>query len=688
MAPPLLVRAAVAALGLLLGCDGGMISDPGLEPGDDPVHTRRPPGDPLSDPGRVTLHRLNRVEYNNTVRDLLGTSQTPADDFPPDDRGYGFDNIADVLSTSPLHLEMYQAAAESLIDEALGSSSSVGEGSQQLEAETVGGSVGSVSGTAWNLFSNGEVTASVELPADGQYRVSVRAWGQQAGPDPAQMSISLGGRTLATVDVTATSDAPEVYEATTESTRGNQVVSVAFLNDYYDSAAGADRNLLVDWIRIEGPLGVMPGTTSTRARIMVCEEETDACARQILEAFTLRAWRRPASAAELDRLMSFTTLASAQGDSWEQGVRLSLQSVLVSPHFLYRVEIDPDPASTEPHPLTDFELASRLSYFLWSSMPDDELLGLAQAGMLQDADVLRAQAERMLMDPRAEALIDNFAGQWLFARKVDDHVPDYEVYPSYDAELGESMKRELELFFRDFLYEDIPVDEMLTADFTYVDARLAAHYGVTASGADFTRVTLPPERRAGLLGKGAILMVTSHATRTSPVKRGVWVLEQLLCAAPPPPPPGVEGLEDQELTAGTLRERMEMHRRDPVCASCHQLMDPIGLGLETFDGIGAYRTEDAGEPIDSSGTLPDGASFSGAVELSTILAEDPRFSRCVAKQMMTYALGRGMEHTADEAWIDEITRSYTAGGAHLRALILSIVESEPFRMRRGEEVAP
>ena len=664
-----------------------MISDPGLEPGDDPVHTRRPPGDPLADPGRVTLHRLNRVEYNNTVRDLLGTSQTPADDFPPDDRGYGFDNIADVLSISPLHLEMYQAAAESLIDEALGSAS-VAEGSQQLEAETVGGSVGSVSGTAWNLFSNGEVTASVELPADGSYRVSVRAWAQQAGPDLAQMSISLAGRTLATVDVAATSGAPEVYEATTDSTRGNQVVSVAFLNDYYDAAAGADRNLLVDWIRIEGPLGVTPETTSARARILVCEETTDACARQILDAFTLRAWRRPATAAEIDRLMAFTTLASAQGDDWEQGVRLALQAVLVSPHFLYRVEVDPDPASTEPHALTDFELASRLSYFLWSSMPDDELLGLAEAGMLQDADVLRAQAERMLMDPRAQALIDNFAGQWLFARKVDDHVPDYELYPTYDAELGVSMKRELELFFRDFLYGDVPVDEMLTADFTYVDARLAAHYGVTASGSDFTRVTLPPERRAGLLGKGAILMVTSHPTRTSPVKRGVWVLEQLLCAAPPPPPPGVEGLEEQELTAGTLRERLEMHRRDPTCASCHQLMDPIGLGLETFDGVGAYRTEDAGEMIDSSGTLPNGESFNGAVELSTILAEDPRFPRCVAKQMLTYALGRGMENAADDAWVDEITTQYTGDGAHLRALVLSIVTSEPFRMRRGEEVAP
>jgi hypothetical protein len=635
----------------------------------------------------VTLHRLNRAEYNNTVRDLLGTSLRPADDFPADDRGYGYDNIADVLSVSPLHIEMYQAAAETLIEEALGSVA-VPTGGAQIEAETATATTGAAAGTAWNLYSEGEVSATITLPASGDYRFSVRAWARQAGPDLAQMSINIDGTPLRTLDVPATSDAPATYDVEAMIGGGTHTLSVAFLNDYYVSATMEDRNLYVDWMRWDGPLGVMPSGGSARDRIMVCDPATtghDECADDILRGFAYRAWRRPPTDAEVDRLREFVTLAEGQGDDFETGIRLALQATLLSPHFIYRVEIDPAPTSLEPHLLTDFELASRLSYFIWSSMPDDELLAAADAGLLRDPSEIEAQALRMLDDPKARALVDNFAGQGLFTRDVAEVAPDYMLFPTFDDELREAMRLETETFFQSFLEDDLPVTEMLTADWGFVNDRLAEHYGMTPPGSTTpTRVTLPADRR-GLLGQGSVLTVTSHAARTSIVKRGRWILEQLLCEPPPPPPPGVDTTIDTTGATGTLRERMEAHRANPTCAGCHSRMDPLGFALEHFDAVGAWRELDNGEPIDATGTLlPQGADFDGAVELSGALAEDPRFPACVTRQLYTYALGRGPE-LSDDPYLQRITEGFASDGYQLRALIVGIVTSDPFRMRHGEE---
>lgn len=555
-------HALLAALALA-GCEGLLLDARGNGPeGWRPTGPGAPPADTPMVPGRVTMRRLNRVELDHTVRDLLGLEGPVSEDFPADDRGYGYDNNGDVLSTSALHVELLAKHAAEWIDEALGT---------------------------------------------------------EAEPGPAR-----------------------------------------------------ERVLTCDVGALEGA-------------------EADACARAILTQFTRRAWRRPATDEELARLLALGEVARTHGEESAAGLRLGLIATLVSPHFLYRVELDPDPSATEAHVISDYELASRLSYFLWASTPDDALLDLAEAGVLHDPAVLRAESERMLDDPRARSLIDDFAGQWLFTRLVADHVVDYETFPEWTPELARSAQGEMERFFDAFLREERPVTEMLTADFGFVDDRLAAHYGVEVPAdaerdADgFVRVVLPPERQAGLLARAGVLAVTSQPNRTSPVKRGVWVLEQILCAAPPPPPPGVEGLDSTEPREGeTLRERFERHRSDPICASCHAVMDPIGFGLERFDAIGRFRETDGGGTIDDSGLLPGFGEFEGAAELGALLASDARFPRCVSRQMLTYALGRGVEHETDEVWVAALTERMLAQGGSLRALILEIVSSPPFRMRSPE----
>jgi hypothetical protein len=645
---------------------------------------------PDADPGRVTLHRLNRVEYENTVRDLLGTTLRPADDFPADDRGYGYDNIADVLSLSPVQVEMYFNAATSLLDEAL---DLVQVGARRFEAEAMTSTTGAVAGTAFNLYSAGSVQQSVPITASGRYRISVRAWAQQAGDEPAKMSIDVDGLPIATVDVEALQSAPGVYEAETMIDEGSAILGASFLNDYYDEPSGADRNLLVDFVEIEGPIGVAAGNP-LRARIVVCEAMAASptpCLRQIAERFGKRAWRRPLTAEELDRLVVLAQAGLDAGDDVESAMRAMLGSMLVSPHFLFRVELDPDPSSTAPHPLSDYELASRLSYFLWSSMPDDTLFEVADSGMLQDDATLAAQVQRMLDDEKASALLDNFAGQWLFIRALDDHTPDYATFPDFDDALRAAMRTETELFVREFLFGDETLDRLLTADFTFANDRLADHYGLPSpGGATLERVTLTGGERRGLLTQGSLLTVTSFPTRTSPVKRGKWVLEQLLCEPPPPPPPGVEGLTKEDMPTGSLRERMEQHRSNPECAACHTSMDPIGFGFEQYDGIGTFRTRDQSFAIDPSGMLPGGAAFAGPLELAALLASDARLPHCMAEQLFIYALGRGPERH-DQADLDAIAEGFVAGGHRFRQLAELVATSHAFRYRRGEaasEVAP
>jgi hypothetical protein len=638
-----------------------------------------------ADPGRVTLHRLNNAEYNNTVHDLLGTSLRPADDFPSDDRGYGFDNVADSLSLSPLQIELYERAASALIEDVF--RVSIPSERQRSELEIIGGTAGAAQGEGWHFYSNGSAAIPFEARIAGTYRLVARAGEDHAGADYARLAFTIPGLTIAPITVTAPRTMPAVYSVDVTLPVGSHAIKVAFTNDFYDTATSADRNLWIDYVDVIGPIGATVSDTSKRDRIVTCDPASGTdCVRQILRAFTRRAWRRPPTDEELGRLVELTAVARDAGDDAVAGLKLALVAALVSPHFLFRVELDAEPGARDAHPLSGFELASRLSYFLWSSMPDDELLAAAEQGRLGTAALVRAQAEHMLADPRAEAMIDNFAGQWLFTRALADHAPDAATYPAYDAQLAAAMRAETRRFFRAFLFEDLPLDQLFTADFTYVNDRLAAHYGMRPPGTtELVRVSLEGTPRRGLLTQGSILTVTSHPRRTSPVKRGKWLLDQLLCEPPPPPPPGVEGLPgEMGPVTGSVRDRLEQHRQNEVCAACHAQIDPLGFALEGFDGIGASRIDDNGYPVDTRGELPDGRAFDGPAELAALLAVDPRVYRCMTEKLYTYALGRRPDTRDARVHVDELAGELTAGGHRLRELVLAIVTHDAFLTRRGE----
>ncbi len=402
-----------------------------------------------------------------------------------------------------------------------------------------------------------------------------------------------------------------------------------------------------------------------------------------------RAWRRPPTDAELARLAKLVDIAMDAGDDVTAGIKLALRGALVSPSFLFRVELDPQPTSLAPHPVSGYELASRLSYFAWSSMPDDALLDAAGAGELARTDDLLAQVDRLLADPRAAALTQNFAGQWLFTRALGDHAPDAATYPTYDAPLEAAMRAETQRYFQAFLEDDLPMDQFLVGDFTFVNDRLARHYGLPLPGSsELVKVSLAGTPRRGILTQGSILTVTSHPRRTSPVKRGKWLLDQLLCAPPPSPPPGVEGLLDEQMPVPgeelTVRQRLEQHREVEYCATCHDQIDPLGFGLEHFDGIGSFRMQEGAAAVDASGVLPDGTAFYGATELAEILAADPRVYRCMVEKLYTYALGRAPNTHDAVHHIDDLTADFTARGFLLRDLVKSVVTHPAFRDRRGE----
>ncbi len=641
------------------------------------------------DPGRVTLQRLNRFEYNNTVRDLLGITSRPADNFPEDDFGYGFNNNGDVLSLSPLHLESYHRTAEQMIEEALAGGAPASS-INRVEAENMNSTVGSGNNEFWNLFSNGEVTSVETIPATGSYNIRVRAAQQAAGPEDAQMSVAINGQPVETFTVSATANAPEIYETSTTLEEGGQQISVAFLNDYYDADAGDDRNLLVDWVEIEGPTDAVAEASPQRDQILTCDADQadqQACAEEIISTFGKEAWRRPLEDAEVTRLTQFVDLAISEGDNFETGIKLALRAILVSPNFIFRVETDPDPLDATPHALTDYELASRLSYFIWSSMPDDELMQLADEGRLQDDEVLRQQVDRMLDDEKSIALIDQYATQWLYIDAVLNTNPDYEKYPEFSEELKESMRMETRLFVRELIDTNAPLDTLLTANFTYLDQRLAAHYDVAGiTGDEHVRHEWQGEDRRGLLGHGGLLTATSHPNSTSPVLRGKWVLDNILCDEPPPPPPGVENLADDPQISEdmTMRERFEAHSEDPQCVTCHRVMDPIGFGMEHYDGVGSWRDLDNGKPVDASGELPGGLSFNGPTELSQILAEHKKLPECATEKMVTYALGRGVKKW-DRPLLEAIVTE-TAPNHGFRDLITAVVLSDAFRYRRGGEL--
>lgn len=640
-------------------------------------------------PGRVTVRRLNRAEYNNTIRDLLGVDVRPADEFPLDDSGYGFDTIGDVLSISPILMERYLAAAEKVVKIAMNGPSN-GKTVSLVKANQFSGGNGGSAGYR-TLSSNGEITASISVPADAEYLLRIRAHETPAGTERAKMKLRVDNKDIYTFRVQAREDFPGVYERSVSLKKGNHTIGLAFLNDFFDPdtkrADRRDRNLMVHQVEAIDPK--FEEIPESYRRLMIAQPsatvtKTEA-ARKILRNFARRAFRRPVEPEEVDRLLEIAGMAFKEGDDFNQAVGVAIQAALVSPHFLFRPEID-DPKQKGSHRISHFELASRLSYFLWSSMPDDELFSLADEGTLHDPAVLSRQVARMLQDTRARALVENFGGQWLETRKVEIVTPDRRLFPSFNRSLRSAMKEETERYFWEITSQNRSILEFLDSDYTFVNDRLARHYGLpNVDGPEFRKVSLQGGRRGGILTQGTFLTITSNPTRTSPVKRGKWVLEQVLGTPPPPPPPNVPELtENNAQLTGTLRQRMEQHRKDPNCASCHQRMDPIGFGLENYDAIGAWRERDAGAPIEPAGKLPSGESFDGPEQLKKVLQEHKDlFVRCLAEKMLTYALGRGTEYY-DRCAVDEIVKATEKADYRFQALILAVVQSEPFQRKAVE----
>jgi hypothetical protein len=645
------------------------------------------------DPGRVTARRLNRVEYNNTVRDLVGVDFKPAADFPADDSGYGFDNIGDVLSLSPVLMEKYLSAAEKIARQAIVADPPPKPTRERIEHAPVGPEDSPAR----------DLAARHPFPVEGEYVVRGMIGGRH---DALLVTLWLDGKELKTFPVTTEDEAARVGEMRLHVTAGEHELKATLLHDDSRPDAAPDpdeakpkdqkkkpgRDPYVDRFEINGPYNphARPLTESHR-RIFVCGlapgQQDPECARRIVAALARRAYRRPVTEKEVDGLVRFVAMAQQKGDSFEQGVRVALEAILVSPHFLFRIEHDPDANNAAAaHRVDDYDLASRLSYFLWSSMPDEELFRLAGERKLRKPDVLAAEVRRMLLDPKSVALVDNFAGQWLELRNLDSVKPDPDRFPNFDENLRKAMKEETRLFFEAVIHEDRSILDFIDGKFTFLNERLAKHYGIPGiTGPEFRRVELTGDERSGVLTQASVLTVSSYPTRTSPVLRGKWVLENFLNDPPPPPPPGVPNLNEAAIgTSASLRQQLEQHRASPACASCHTRMDPLGFGLENYDAVGHWRTEDGKFPVDSTGTLPGGHTFRSPAELKEILKADrDEFARCLAEKMLTYALGRGLERY-DRPSVNLICSRLAASDYRFSRLVLEIVESLPFEMRHGE----
>jgi len=643
-------------------------------------------------PGRVTARRLNRNEYRNTVRDLFGVDYDAHAVFPNDESGYGFDNIGDVLSLPPMLLEKYLAAAEEIARMVIVTEDPALRRVRRIPAarfSTQADAVSTVEEEVWGFYREGEITVEHEFPVAGPYRLRLRAYGEQAGPELPRMAVRLDGKEVANRAIKAFSEKPETFEVPVEVEAGVHRLGVAYLNNFN---ADGDRNLYLTSFEVVGPLNLAPEDyPETHRRILPKRAPVGgelAYAREVLEPLLARAYRRPPVRQEVSKLVRLVGEVMKDGGSFEEAMQLALQAVLVSPHFLYRWEIDPgelEPGATRQ--LNPFEIASRLSYFLWSSMPDEALFALARSGELSKPEVRAAQVKRMLADPKAAALVTHFGGQWLQIRNLDQTEPDETVFPGWDSELREAMRRETELFLEAVMREDRRITDLLDADFTFLNERLARHYGIQGvEGQEFRRVSLKPgSGRGGVLTQGSVLTITSVPTRTAPVLRGKWILEQILGTPPPPPPPNVPPIEEgaEASKSATLRQRLELHRSKAECMPCHQKMDPLGFALENFDGIGAWRESDGGGPIDSSAELPGGRKFEGASGLKAILRQHPDFPKALASKMLTYALGRGLE-PADRPAVQALVETLEKNDFKFSSLLLGVVESEPFLKRQPE----
>jgi hypothetical protein len=653
------------------------------------------PVDPAHpDPGRVTLRRLNRVEYQNTLRDLLGVNVNVTDLIPPDDSGYGFDNIGDVLTLSPAHLERYLEAARVSLDKAVKPGKMPPPEADFPGRELAGD--GHRSEEGHYLFKSGIAKTSFKPQRPGTYRVTVTAGGTLGGDGPPKMELHENDQTLCEWDVDARMEEPKEFTHEFKITGEKPVeIGVVFTNDFYQEdhpdPKKRDRNLMVNAIKVTGPLdGPPPEKPQSHKRIYGKREpgeNDDGYALRVLNGFARKAFRRPAREGEVKRYLELVALAKKQGEGVEEGIRLALEAMLVSPAFLYREEPQPEPDNAkEIHLIDEHALATRLSYFFWSTMPDQRLMELASRGELRKN--LDSEIERMIQDERSEEFVSNFTGQWLRLRDVPTAQPGRQAFPKFDGKLRNDMRRETEMFFREVIRENLPMASLLDADFTFLNERLARHYRIEGvTGNKFRKVPLTDSHRRGILGQGSFHLLTSYPLRTSPVLRGKYVLENLLDTAPPPPPPNVPQLQPPSRHGDqrSLREQMEKHRDDPSCASCHKLMDPIGFGLESFDASGAWRDQENGKNLDTSGELMSGKKFTGVDELRKILVEDHRtdFHRSVASKLLTYALGRGLDWY-DKPALDRIVSDTEKAGGSSRALLRAVIDSAPFQYRRGD----
>ena len=675
------------------------------------------------DPGRATIRRLNRAEYANAVRDLLALPVDFSRELPPDNSGYGFDNVADVLSVSPTLMERYVTVAGKIGRLATGLASarplttsyevpkdgSIMNSGRPAYNERASEDLplGSRGGGAFPYYARqdadyeiaGFLNANTNNETDRlkEDRVSVKvhlgAGAHVIGMSfPRQLAPDESLQTLRnTLDVVPLPTDPPVMLPLDVSVDG-AVVRRITVPSYRLSPRYSQRNFPRDVLQIDvtGPMGAaVRGETPSRRRIFVCtplrQADEAGCARRIAATLARRAYRRPVTADDLAPLLRLYADARTDSD-FDHGVEAMVEAVLVSPQFLFAVERDPAGAPGVVHRVSDVELATRLSLFLWSSIPDDELLRLAERNRLGEPRVMTAQIARMLDDPRADALTRNFAGQWLYLRNLDQQRPDFAAFPRFDIRLRQAMAQETELFFGHVLRTNRSVLDFIAADYTFLNQRLAEHYGIGGvNGPAFRKVSLDPSwHRGGLLGQASILTVTSYGNRTSVVKRGKWVLDNLLAAPPPPPPPDVPALKDMhDGRMLTAREQLEMHRKDPACASCHSRMDPLGFALENFDAVGTWRASDAGQVIDASATLPDASHFDGIDGLRQLLmARKDEFAGAFTQKLMTYALGRGLEAN-DMPAVRKVVSAAGADGYRVQAVIAGIVASDAFRMRKA-----
>jgi mono/diheme cytochrome c family protein len=722
------------------------------------------------DPGRVTARRLNRTEYNNTIRDLLGVDSKPADDFPQDDAGYGFDNIADVLSLSPVLMEKYVTAADRVARLALFGPPHLDPTLTKLRSD------GRRPGDAHTFPESYDVTgvslpnafhAMYRVPVEGEYAIRVVLGGARpAGSAPITVSLWIDDREVqsrvydlegaARFDLDRQDFGGQATEFRVKLAPGDRHIAVAIPRIFeglparlhgpnpsarpepvrtftpppnatperiaqakqrFEDAQVELQKIPYNGVRVGsvdvgGPYTQTSGPSRTSLeKIYTCGHlhggHQPICARQIMTSLARRAFRRPVTALEIQKYLDLVQLAQKQENSFEEGLAVGIQALLVSPDFLFRIERDRRPATRTPtttpasisaaakagalvQPINQHELASRLSYFIWASIPDAQLRRAADAGTLRDPRVLELEVRRMLRDPKAHALAEHFGGQWLQFRALESVTRDKDRFPDFEDYLRYSMRQETELFVENIIREDRSILDFIDGQYTFLNERLARHYGIAnVSGPEFRRVDLAGTPRGGVLTQASVLTVSSYATRTSPVLRGKWILENLLDSPPPPPPPDVPNLDESSIgTAASMRAQLEAHRKDPICASCHRRMDPLGFGLENFDAVGVWRTIDGKFPIDASGALPDGRTFTGPVELRAILEGDREaFAKCLATKLLTYALGRGLERY-DTKTVKLIAGRLPARGYRFSALVLEVVNSLPFQSRRPAAMDP